>query len=122
MVGSRTLIWIVSIIVIIVDFWVVFFCNVFYRSFLLLYQERKWATGLAAGESGLSVSSASVFHVRVELTDEGQERAMDVAAVIFQYIHLLRGPGGVAKEIFEELKVPPPPFPCRLPFTHSLLT
>ena len=31
-----------------------------------------WATGLSAGESGLSITSRSFFDVRIDLTDEGE--------------------------------------------------
>ena len=33
-----------------------------------------WATGLSAGESGLSITSRSFFDVRIDLTDEGGRR------------------------------------------------
>eukprot|EP00873_Tetraselmis_striata_P029260 jgi/Tetstr1/449524/TSEL_036612.t1 len=69
-----------------------------------LLKAKKWVTSLAAGESGLSISSRSLFNIRVDLTDHGHDNAMEVVHIIFQYIQLLRAPGGVAHEIFDELK------------------
>jgi hypothetical protein len=37
-----------------------------------------------AGESSLSLSSTSFFYCKVELTDEGQQRASEVGALVFK--------------------------------------
>ena len=36
---------------------------------------------------------------RTQPTDAGHARVADVAAVVFQYLRLLRGPGGVTREV-----------------------
>jgi len=69
-----------------------------------LLKERKWVSSLLAGEGSLSISSRSIFTVRVELTDEGFDHVLDIATVVFQYINLLRRPEGVAQSIFDEMK------------------
>ena len=37
--------------------------------------------------------------MRVELTDAGQRAAKDVAAVLFDYLRLLKAPGAISKEV-----------------------
>ena len=37
----------------------------------------------------------SLFHVKIELTDLGQERALDVMDIIFKYIAILLGNQGL---------------------------
>ena len=65
---------------------------------------RGWATSLVAGEAGTSYSGRSFFMCRVELTEEGQRRAGEVGAVIFAYLALLRGPGGVQERAWREMQ------------------
>ncbi|KAG1675762.1 hypothetical protein FOA52_012418 [Chlamydomonas sp. UWO 241] len=48
-----------------------------------------WVLSLVAGESGLSMSSASFFYVKAELTDDGHAHAADVGALIFRYIEVI---------------------------------
>ena len=43
-------------------------------SVFALLKRLGWATGLSAGESGLSITSRSFFDVRIDLTDEGERR------------------------------------------------
>lgn len=61
-----------------------------------------WATGLTAGEAATSFSSLTFFMVRIELTDEGHRRLPDVIAVIFRYLGILRGEGGVSERVWRE--------------------
>ena len=63
-----------------------------------------WATGLVAGEASTSFSTRSFFMVRVDLTEEGHKRVEEVVAVIFRYLELLKAPGGINEQVFEEMR------------------
>ena len=63
-----------------------------------------WANGLVAGEASTSFSARSFFMVRVDLTDEGHAHVEDVVQVIFEYLQLLRAPGGINEQIYEEMR------------------
>jgi hypothetical protein len=52
-----------------------------------------------AGESGGGLSSRSFFNVRVELTEEGNGRVPEVVEVLFKYLDLVRGPGGINAQV-----------------------
>lgn len=58
-------------------------------SILSILKQRGWANGLSAGVSGTGTGSA-LFKVHIDLTKEGLERHVDVAAVVFHYIKLLQ--------------------------------
>ncbi|KAL0046282.1 hypothetical protein WJX82_008028 [Trebouxia sp. C0006] len=73
-------------------------------SVFALLKKLGWATSLAAGESGNSLSSRSVFMVHVELTDTGHDRLQEVVQIVFAYISMLHAPGGVTQDRFQENK------------------
>jgi insulysin len=61
-----------------------------------------WAVSLSAGE-GDGNTHYAFFSVSVELTEEGQKHAQEVAAFVFQYIAVLREKG-VQDWIFKEVR------------------
>jgi len=67
-------------------------------------KKRGWATGLVAGEASTSFSSRSFFMVRIDLTEAGHERVAEVVHVVFQYLELIKAPGGIAEEIYHEMR------------------
>jgi insulysin len=67
-------------------------------------KKRGWASGLVAGEASTSFSSRSFFMVRVDLTESGHEHVTEVVNVVFQYIYLIRAPGGITEGIYNEMR------------------
>ncbi|KAG7668348.1 hypothetical protein Ndes2526B_g00937 [Nannochloris sp. 'desiccata'] len=67
-------------------------------------KKRGWATGLVAGEASTSFSSRSFFMVRIDLTEAGHERVAEVVNVVFHYLELIKAPGGIAEEIYHEMR------------------
>jgi insulysin len=67
-------------------------------------KKQGWITALSAGEASTSCSSRSFFMVRLELTDEGHENVTEVVKVVFDYINLVKAPGGITEEIYKEMK------------------
>eukprot|EP01025_Chloroclados_australasicus_P024009 TRINITY_DN2417_c0_g1_i2.p1 TRINITY_DN2417_c0_g1~~TRINITY_DN2417_c0_g1_i2.p1 ORF type:complete len:971 (-),score=111.33 TRINITY_DN2417_c0_g1_i2:295-2910(-) len=63
-----------------------------------------WAQSLVAGESGLSCRSASLFMVKIELTETGQKNVDKILGIVFAYLDLLRGQDGIQEQIFDENK------------------
>ncbi|HWK52753.1 MAG TPA: insulinase family protein [Hyphomicrobiales bacterium] len=61
-------------------------------SLLALLRERGWANGLSAG-GGFGYRDASTFSVDVALTAEGEAHVDDIAALLFQFITLIREQG-----------------------------
>ncbi|KAL3136082.1 hypothetical protein ABBQ32_007106 [Trebouxia sp. C0010 RCD-2024] len=61
-----------------------------------------WATSLSAGEGGGSLSSRSIFMLHIDLTDAGHEQVQEVLHAVFAYISMLRAPGGITEDRFEE--------------------
>lgn len=42
--------------------------------------------------------------IEIDLTEKGQEKALEVLNIVFKYIKLLKLPGGVRKEVFDEMQ------------------
>lgn len=63
-----------------------------------LLKSRGLVTSLSAGESG-GLSSRGFFGVRVELTEEGNQKVGEVAEVVFKYLELLRQPGAINEQV-----------------------
>lgn len=42
--------------------------------------------------------------IDIHLTEKGQENALEVLNIVFKYIKLLKLPGGICREVFDELK------------------
>lgn len=55
-------------------------------------------TSLSAGEGG-GLSSRGFFGVRVELTQEGNQKIAEVVDVIMKYLELLRQPGAINEQV-----------------------
>ena len=72
-------------------------------SILKLLKDKRWANTLSAGEGPESYSAHALFLVSIELTDEGNEHVMEIAAIVFQYIRMLREQG-LQRWVFDELK------------------
>ncbi|KAL6770545.1 hypothetical protein ACKKBF_B31700 [Auxenochlorella protothecoides x Auxenochlorella symbiontica] len=73
-------------------------------SLFALLKARGWATDLCAGESGTSFSAASIFMVRIGLTDAGQEHVPEVTSLVFSYLGMLRQPGGISHQVWEDAR------------------
>ncbi|KAL6746748.1 insulinase-like metalloprotease [Haematococcus lacustris] len=71
-------------------------------SVFALLKARGWAVSLVAGESGSSMSCASFFYCRVEVTDAGQQHIAVIGEIIFRYLALVRQ-SGVQSSIHEEV-------------------
>lgn len=63
-----------------------------------LLKSQGLVTSLSAGEGG-GLSSRGFFGVRVELTEEGNQKVGDVAEVVFKYLDLLRQPEAVNEQV-----------------------
>jgi hypothetical protein len=50
-----------------------------------LLKSKRWATSLVAGESGSSLSCASFFYCRVELTEEGLRHVPEIGEIVFRW-------------------------------------
>ncbi|GFR52000.1 hypothetical protein Agub_g14535, partial [Astrephomene gubernaculifera] len=73
-------------------------------SVFALLKARGWASALWAGESGGTLTFASLFTVHVDLTEEGERNIRRVAACVFSYLGLLRAPGGISQAVHEEVR------------------
>jgi hypothetical protein len=51
-----------------------------------LLKARRWASSLVAGESGSSLSCASFFYCRVELTEEGLKHVPEIGEIVFRWV------------------------------------
>jgi secreted Zn-dependent insulinase-like peptidase len=71
-------------------------------SLLALLRARGWANGLSAG-GGFDYRDASTFNVDVALTEAGLEHVDDIAALLFQFIGLVREQG-IHDWMYEELR------------------
>ena len=49
-----------------------------------LLKAKGWASGLVAGESGVSMSCTSFFYCRVELTEAGLHHVQEIGALVFR--------------------------------------
>jgi len=61
-----------------------------------------WASSLVSGESGSSMSCASFFYVRVELTEEGHKHVKEIGETIFRYLGLVASVG-VRGDVWQEV-------------------
>ncbi len=72
-------------------------------SLLSELKNRGWAAGLYAGQ-GLAVYQTSTFNISITLTQDGLEHWEDVAALVFQYIRVVRQ-RGIDKWRYDERKM-----------------
>ncbi|GMH33522.1 hypothetical protein BSKO_01356 [Bryopsis sp. KO-2023] len=69
-----------------------------------LLKDLGYATGLSAGEGGMSFRNRSIFTLQVELTEKGHANVAEVLNIVFNYIDLIKAEGGINENTFNELK------------------
>lgn len=76
-----------------------------------LLKSRGLVTSLSAGEGG-GLSSRGFFGVRVELTQEGNQKIGEVVEVIFKYLDLLRLPEAISEQVCKQQQQQHKQQPC----------